>query len=311
LRIYKADKKALFVIQSPGPEPGHVGTNGRLLNSAQEREIKKIITTCQPTDTGCGSINRACWDRKAILALILNFFMVTMSLSTIGRYLKRWEFSPKRPAKKAHEKNIKLVEEFKKVTFPQLQKKCEQNQGIIVFVDETGLRSDSNVMRSYSPVGDRAYSDMNAKRFYRNLIISISTDLGINYMGFDGSFNTEVYITFLLRLIKLACGRKIYLVADNLKAHHSIKLQEWAKENEYLIELHYFPSYSQELNPVEYINNYIKCLIYSQATIRNKETLDARAHSILRSLQKRHKCVYRFFKQEDLKFMKIKRTYKK
>jgi hypothetical protein len=58
LRIYKANKKALFVIQSPGPKPGHVGTNGRLLNSAQEREIKKIITACQPTDTGCGSINR-------------------------------------------------------------------------------------------------------------------------------------------------------------------------------------------------------------------------------------------------------------
>jgi transposase len=114
-------------------------------------------------------------------------------------------------------------------------------------------------------------------------------------MGFDGSFNTEVYIIFLLRLIKLACGRKIYLVADNLKAHHRIKLQEWVKENEHLIELHYFPSYSPELNPIEYINNYIKCLIYSQAPIRNKETLDARSHSILRSFQKRQKCVYRFF----------------
>ncbi|MDR1298474.1 MAG: winged helix-turn-helix domain-containing protein [Deltaproteobacteria bacterium] len=63
-----------------------------------------------------------------MLALIFNFFMVTMSLSTIGRYLKLWEFTPKRPAKKAHEKNIKLVEEFKKVTFPQLQKTCEQNR---------------------------------------------------------------------------------------------------------------------------------------------------------------------------------------
>jgi transposase len=73
-----------------------------------------------------------------------------------------------------------------------------------------------------------------------------------------------------------------------------------------LIELLYLPSYSPELNPVEYINCYIKYKIFSKRSLRNKIELEKRIFSELRALQRRPELAKRFFDHDELKFMKNK-----
>jgi transposase len=300
---YKQNPADFLKRKPRGPKPGDDGKNGRKLKREQENIIKSLICSHQPTDQECGAMDSCCWDRKTILRLIEHKFGITMSLTTLTRYLKQWDFTPKKPVKKAHEQNIKLVEEFKEVTFPAIVKKCDKDEGVIVMLDETGFHSDSNVCRSYSPRGVKAESDLSARRYARNVVISISKELGLNFMSYDTSFNTDMYIKYLQRLINIANGRKIFLIADNLRVHHSKKLMAWIKGKEHLIELHYFPSYSPNLNPVEYINHYIKWQIYSKSPMRSQAALNKRVRSELRSLQRNLKLARRFFDHKELKFM--------
>ncbi|OOG51183.1 hypothetical protein B0E49_16295 [Polaromonas sp. C04] len=65
---------------------------------------------------------------------------------------------------------------------------------------------------------------------------------------FDGTLDWDILIEFLRRLIKNA-GRKIYLILDNLRVHHSKPVKAWLAEHKTEIEVFYLPSYSPELTP--------------------------------------------------------------
>jgi hypothetical protein len=51
--------------------------------------------------------------------------------------------------------------------------------------------------------------------------------------------NSDTLIVFLKRLIKSA-GRKIYLILDNLRVHHSKPVKQWVEEHNNQIELFFY-----------------------------------------------------------------------
>lgn len=53
-------------------------------------------------------------------------------------------------------------------------------------------------------------------------------------------------------------GRKVYLIRDNLRVHHSKPVKAWLATNANAIEVFYLPSYSPELNPDEMANADLK-----------------------------------------------------
>ncbi len=71
------------------------------------------------------------------------------------------------------------------------------------------------------------------------------------------AMNSELLIKFMTRLTKDA-GRKVFLILDNLRVHHSKKVAKWLGKHEEHIAIFYLPSYSPELNPDEYLNGNLK-----------------------------------------------------
>ncbi|HAN56299.1 MAG TPA: IS630 family transposase, partial [Betaproteobacteria bacterium] len=67
------------------------------------------------------------------------------------------------------------------------------------------------------------------------------------------AFDAERLIEFLQALIKDA-GRKVFLILDNLRVHHSKIVKAWVSDRHDQIELFYLPSYSPQLNPEERLN---------------------------------------------------------
>ncbi len=63
-------------------------------------------------------------------------------------------------------------------------------------------------------------------------------------MIIDEAFNADKLIEFMQALIKDAQGKKIFLILDNLRVHHSKPVKEWAALHKEDIELFYLPSYS-------------------------------------------------------------------
>ena len=50
------------------------------------------------------------WIREAVRKLIKHEFNEEMPISTVGHYLKRWEFTLRVPIKRAYERNDKAVQ---------------------------------------------------------------------------------------------------------------------------------------------------------------------------------------------------------
>ena len=119
-------------------------------------------------------------------------------------------------------------------------------------------------------------------------------------MIYNDRMNADTFIRFMKRLIKDA-DRKIFLILDNLRVHHSYKARDWLEEHTDQIEVFFLPSYSPELNPDEYLNCDLKAGVHSGPPARSKEQLKRKTLSHLRKLQKLPKRNYEIL-QNTLKF---------
>lgn len=66
---------------------------------------------------------------------------------------------------------------------------------------------------------------------------------------FDGAMNANLLFDFLKRLIKHMRSKKVFLILDNLKAHHATPVKAWLAGYVDQIEVFYLPSYGPELPP--------------------------------------------------------------
>ena len=114
------------------------------------------------------------------------------------------------------------------------------------------------------------------------------------FMFYRDTMDSKRLITFMRRLMQDA-GRKVYLILDNLKVHHSDLVRRWLEKHKEEIEVFYLPSYSPELNPDEYLNNSLKGSVHSRVRAQNAKQLETKARNHMRHLQNRPSKVKRFF----------------
>jgi transposase len=97
-------------------------------------------------------------------------------------------------------------------------------------------------------------------------------------------------------------SRKIFLVLDNLRVHHSKPVKKWLAEHAEQIETFYLPSYSPELNPDELLNADLKKRVTRIVPARTKTALTRTAIGALRSIQKQPDRVESYFQQKDVTY---------
>ena len=99
------------------------------------------------------------------------------------------------------------------------------------------------------------------------------------------TFTSEVLLQFLKRLVKSHSG-KLFWMVDRHPVHREHRLREWLEKHSEQIEIFELPSYSPELNPVEYLNGSVKQGVHDKLPTRNLDQLKRRGLSQLRKLQK-------------------------
>ena len=244
----------------------------------------------------------AIWTRIAVQDLIRQRWGIEIPIRTIGDYLKRWNFTPQKPLKRAYEQNPKAVSKWLNEEYPAIKQKAKNEDAEIHWGDETGLCNDSYHGRGYAPKGKTPVISLSAKKCERvNLISSITNQGKVRFMIYKDRLNADTFIKFLKRLIKDS-DRKIFLILDNLRVHHSYKVRDWLLEHEEQIEVFFLPSYSPELNPDEYLNCDLKAGVHSGPPVRTREQLKSRALSHLRKLQKMPKRIMKYFKHHKIAY---------
>jgi transposase len=247
------------------------------------------------------------WDRKSVQHLAKEKFGILLSLPTIGRYLKKWGFTPQRPLSRSFEKNPKAVTRFLQEEFPAIRQQAKQENGEIHFLDEMGLKNNvHHYIRGYSKKGQTPVIGKTGKRLSINMISTISNNGKMRFMTYDGSMDRDKFITFLKQLIKAnqkyGNKKKIFLIADNLKVHKAYKVQDFIKENKDKIEIFFLPSYSPELNPDELLNQDIKTNALKNKIVKTNDQLKNYLKSYLFKVQKTPQKIKNFFKKECVRY---------
>ncbi len=277
---------------------GHKLGDGRLLSIEQEKKVQLWITDKMPEQL---KLPFGLWTRKAIVELIKQKFGIQIAVRTMGDYLHRWGFTPQKPKKKAYEQNPKAVKRWLQEEYPSIKRLAKKENAVIHWGDETGVRNDCQYGRSYAPKGKTPVKNKMAKRISLNMISTVTNQGMVRFMTYKGTMNSALFIKFLKRLIK-GSKKKIYLILDNLRVHHSKPVQKWVKENKKSITLYFLPSYSPEMNPDEYLNCDLKYGLAQKPPPRNENQLKKNVQSHMRLLQKNPQRIVKYFKHENINY---------
>ena len=270
----------------------------RHLTAEQEKHIRSSIIDRCPEQL---KLDFALWTRDAVRQLILHEIGIDMPIRTVGEYLKRWGFTPQRPAKFAYERRGEQVTEWLEHSYPRILERAKHERAEIYWGDETGMRAGEVRGRGYSPKGVTPVVNATAKHENLSMISAITNRGRIHWMIIDGTVNRDRFIDFLQRLCR-STRRKIFLIVDNLRVHHSILVKQWLEERTDKIELFFLPSYSPDLNPDEHVNADMKQGVGSKAPSRNKAQLQTKMTNHMKMLGNNPKRIQRYFKDPAIEY---------
>jgi transposase len=277
--------------------PGRPKGGGRL-QGWQAATITNIIRDRCPDQL---RLPFALWTREAVRDLIEMRFAIRYSLNMIGRLLHRWGFTPQKPVTRAYERNDEAIHNWLKREYPALRRRAKRENAEIYWEDETGLRSDHLVGRSWSPRGETPVIRSTGKRFGCNVISAVNNLGKMRFRVFRGSFTQTVMIDFLARLVQDA-ERKIIVIADGHPAHKGRKLRKWLEANAEKCELVLLPGYAPELNPDELLNQDLKSNVFATARPRNASELIEQTRTYLSGTQKRPDIVRAYFQEAHVNY---------
>lgn len=272
--------------------------SGRRLMGYEAAAIKRIITDNTPDQL---KFPFALWTREAVRLLIRERHGFNMPIRTVGEYLKRWGFTPQKPARRAYERSEPAVRRWLDQDYPRIQAQAKEEGAEIYWGDETGLRSDDVTGRGYAPSGKTPVRRVKGTPEKVNMVSAVTNRGKVRFKFYRGSMCAKVLIDFLGRLLR-DTDRKVFLILDNLRVHHSVKVRKWVEERKDRIALFYLPSYSPDLNPDEYLNSDLKASISRAPETRRKGVLEKTARSHMRRIQRRPKHVRNYFRAPSIRY---------
>jgi transposase len=303
-RVWQAYKREGLQGISLKPR-GRIFGSKRTLTNEQEKEIRGILIDKTPDQL---KFPWALWTREAICELIKRKYGIRMPLRSISHYLKRWQFTSQRPSKRAYKQDPAKIKEFLEDHYPSIVIKARAEKAEIYWGDETGIQNIPEYQRGFAPKGQTPVLLIQSKKEKINMLSAINNYGKTRFMIYEDNMTSSKLIEFMKRLCKDA-GRKVFLILDNLKAHHSTSVAEWLSQNKDKIELFFLPSYAPEYNPVEYLNHDLKLNVHLGKIARSIKDLEHKTRSFMTKLQRRPLKVMAYFKQKYVRFASLDICY--
>jgi transposase len=278
---------------------GRSAGTGRSLTQAQEGSIQRTIIDNRPEQL---KMDFFLWSRAAVGQLIEQEYGIKLHVRSVGKYLKRWGFTPQKPIKRAYEQNPHAVEAWLQGEYPAIEQRARSEGAEIHWGDETALVNTDVRGRSFAPMGQTPVAKtVGGTRQKLSMIATVTNQGKTRWMIIDDAFDSEKLIEFLAALIKDA-GRKVFLILDNLRVHHSKIVKAWVAERIDQIELFYLPTYSPQLNPEERLNADLKQEMGRKVPVRTKAKLREAASEHMAMLDRTPERVIAYFQDRRVRY---------
>ena len=141
----------------------------------------------------------------------------------------------------------------------------------LVFVDEMGTNVALSPLYGWSKKGERAYCSVPRNRGKNTAVLASMSLEGMGpTLAVEGATNTNVFETYVERVLAPTLRKGQVVIMDNLSAHKGERIRELIELRG--CELVYLPPYSPDLNPIEEAFSKMKGLL-RKAQARSREAL--------------------------------------
>jgi len=282
----------------PHERTGRPVGSGRTLSDEQARRIQRLIDGQCPEGVGI-----ACplWSRRAARDLIAKEFGIRMPIRAVGKYLKRWGYTAKRPRRHAKDQDPGEVRGWLRTIYPLIEARAKREGGEIFWGDETGVAADEHPRLGYARRGQPATRGVPGSHVRINTISAVSSAGALRFMTYKGTRNAALFLVFLARLLQTTT-RKVFLIVGHLRAHEAAKVDNWLEAHRERIEVFYLPRRAPELNPDEYLNNDLKDNAHEEGLPDSKEELRSRVQRWMRMVFHWPARVASYFKHPDVQY---------
>jgi transposase len=282
----------------PQRRSGRPMGSGRLLSDAQAEQLQSLLRTHQPEELG---IPAPLWTRRAVRDLIRKHYGLDLAERSVGRYLRRWGFTPKRPRRHARDQDPEEVRQWLEETYPAIAARAARDGAEIHWGDEVGVAADEHPGRGYAPKGEPATQDVPDPHLRANQISTITNRGEVRFMTYTRTMTAAVFIVFLQRLLRSTTG-KVFLIVDRLRAHMTPEVQAWVAAHADRLEVFYLPRYAPELNPDEYLNNDLKGQVHTQGLPHDKQEVRSHIQAFMRRLLHLPEHVMNYFQHPSVQY---------
>jgi transposase len=138
------------------------------------------------------------------------------------------------------------------------QKRAQEQQQTIFFIDESGFYPLPSVVRTYAPVGHTPILREWWTRDHLSAISAISPEGKLYFHCQDGALNSADVMAFLEHLLREVPGRMV-VIWDGSPIHRAQTIREFlANGASHRLHLERLPAYAPELNPDESVWQQLK-----------------------------------------------------
>jgi hypothetical protein len=243
----------------------------------------------------------ALWTREAVARLIQQRYGMVLSVWTVGRYLRRWGFTPQKPVRRAYERDPEAVRQWLVKEYPAIRRQAKAQGAEIYWGDQMGLRSDHQSGTSYGRRGCTPVIPGTGKRFGCSMMSAITNRGHLAFMVFKCRFTAKVMLVFLRRLVRQV-RHKVFLIVDGHPVHGAQAVRRWLEGHAEQIRMFYLPGYSPELNPDELLNNDVKSNGLGRRRPADQADLIDTVRGYLRSTQHRPDIVINYFQEDHVRY---------
>jgi transposase len=241
------------------------------------------------------------WTAGVVQELIRRGLGEELALSTVQLYLSRWNFTPRKPLSRATRRSEPAIQRWLAAEYPRIARRAKREKALIYWGDETGISNQDQIGRGHAPKGKTPVARRTARKITTSMISAVNNRGLMRFMCFRGALNAGLFIEFLRRLIKGASGEQ-FLIVDNPRVHHAVRVSQWVAARKDAIELFFLPPHAPEHNPDEYLNNDLKLKTRNLPRPDSREDLIQKTTSVPRSPQRRPDRIRAYFHHHDVRY---------
>ena len=236
------------------------------------RELLAEVVQTNPQTLGYGF---STWSTARLAAHLAKLTGIRFSSNQIRRLLHQEHFSVHRPKHTMKGKRDEAAYQKAKSQLRRLKKKvlAKDAPEALVFQDEVEIHKHPSLARMWAPVGTQPEVPAPGKNEKKVVYGGVDYRTGKTTTTIADTKSGTNFLLFLMALVAAYAGRKIRLVCDNGRFHHTQAVQAWLQANQDHIEVFWLPPYCPSLNLIERLWGHLKRTILANVLYKTTDDL--------------------------------------